>query len=99
MKKFLIYDGKIDKAKISYKTYNKVKKRIHKETLTSTVFIEGANYTRLPVKTNIPVSHDLFFKFIKEMHKIKVKSPIKMGDIIMYNILNTGIHIIACRDM
>lgn len=70
-----------------------------KRTVTSTVCIEGASYSRLPVKTYSPISKNLVFECIREINKVKVKSPVKMGDIIIQNVLNTGINIIACRDM
>lgn len=80
-------------------TYGKQELTNPTRTVTSTVCIEGASYCRLPVKTYIPISKDLVFKCIKEINKVKVKSPIKMGDVIIHNILNTGINIVACRDM
>ena len=38
-------------------------------------------------------------KCIVELSKIKVKAPIKCGDIIYENILGTGINIIASLDI
>lgn len=67
--------------------------------VTSTIVIEGGIHNRLPVKTSDTIPKKLIFDFMREINKIKVKSPVKMGDIILHNILNTGLDIIASRDM
>ena len=70
-----------------------------KRMVTSTIIIEGGIYKRLPVKTSASVTKNLIFDVMKEINKIKVKSPVKMGDVILYNILGTGFDILASRDM
>ena len=67
--------------------------------MTSTVKIEGGEHSVLPVKTKMPIPKDLNFKCIEELNKITVESPIKMGDVIIENILNTGVGVIATRDL
>lgn len=67
--------------------------------ITTTVKIEGAHHAVLPVKTKAPISKDLNFKCIEELNKITVKAPVKMGDVIVENILDTGVDVIATRDL
>lgn len=67
--------------------------------ITTTVKIEGAHHAVLPVKTKTPIPKDLNFKCIEELNKITVKAPVKMGDVIVENILNTGVDVIATRDL
>lgn len=67
--------------------------------ITTTVKIEGAHHAVLPVKTKVPIPKDLNFKCIEELNKITVKAPVKMGDVIVENILNTGVDVIATRDL
>lgn len=67
--------------------------------VTSTVVIEGGIYHRLPVKTNGEVSKNLVFEVMKEINKVKVHSPIKCGDIIIKNVLDTDIDVVASRSM
>ena len=67
--------------------------------VTSTIIIEGGIYSRLPVKTSDTIPKKLILNIMKEINKIKVKSPVKMGDIVLHNILNTGLDIVASRDM
>lgn len=67
--------------------------------VTSTVAIESEIESRLPVKTSAAVSKDLMFKVIEEINKISVKAPILIGDVVIKNVLNTGIDIIATKDI
>ena len=67
--------------------------------VTSTVAIKSEIENRLPVKTSKAISKDLMFKVIEELNKISVKAPILIGDIIIKNVLDTGIDIIATKDI
>lgn len=67
--------------------------------VTSTVAIEGAIHKRLPVKTDRDIDKNLNFDVIQELEKVKLQSPIKINEIIIENILNTGANIIATRSM
>ena len=67
--------------------------------VTSTVYIEDGVYSRLPVKTSTAIPNDLIYKCMEEINKVKVKSPVKLGDVIIHNVLDTGVDIVACRDM
>ena len=67
--------------------------------VTSSVKIEGGIYNRLTVKTANPIPKGLIFKCMDEINRVEVKSPIKMGDIIIKNVLDTGIDIVATRNM
>ncbi|NME36181.1 MULTISPECIES: DUF1667 domain-containing protein [Fusobacterium] len=70
-----------------------------KRVITSTVRITGGLHHRLPVKTNGAIPKDLNFKCMEELAKVELKSPVKVGDIVIKNVLNTGVDIVACRDM
>ncbi len=39
------------------------------------------------------------FKVMEELAKVEVTSPIKVGTVIIENILGTGANIVATRDM
>ena len=66
--------------------------------VTTTVFVDNDNHRLLPVRSKKGIHKDLVLKCIVELSKIKVKTPIKCGDIIYENILGTGVNIIASRD-
>ncbi|KYO65476.1 DUF1667 domain-containing protein [Thermovenabulum gondwanense] len=66
-----------------------------KRMLTTTVFLENGEL--LPVKTEKPIPKELLFKAMEELKNVRVKPPVRMGDVIKENIAGTGINIIASR--
>ncbi len=70
-----------------------------RRVLPTTVKIQGGLLARLPVKTSEPIPKPLIFDAMKEIKKVKVNAPIKVGDVIIENILNTGADVVATRDM
>lgn len=70
-----------------------------KRVITSTVVIEGADLKRLPVRTDKPISKNLMIDVMRVLDKVIVKSPVKCGDIIVKNILDTDVNIISSRDL
>ncbi len=67
--------------------------------LTSTVSITGAKFSRLPVRTSDLIPKDKIMDCMKEIHKIKVKAPVKNGNILSKNLLSLGIDLIATRNL
>jgi CxxC motif-containing protein len=68
-------------------------------TLTSTVVIQNAPLARLPVKTNKPLPKDLIFKAMDEINRVELTAPIKTGAVVIKNLLETDIDIVATRSM
>lgn len=68
-------------------------------TITSTVKIKNAMYEVLPVKTKDPISKNLIFNVMEILNNTIVYAPIKVGEIIIENILDTGINIVATRSL
>ncbi|MGG7057037.1 DUF1667 domain-containing protein [Clostridium tertium] len=66
--------------------------------ITTTVKVKDGENILLPVKTKGEIPKGLIFKCMEELRNIEVTAPIKIGDIIVSNILNTGIDIVSCRD-
>lgn len=67
--------------------------------LTSTVRIIGGLHDCLPVRTNKPIPKPLLLQAMAELKNVEVKSPVRMGDVIVSNILDTGADVIATRNM
>ncbi|RLF44689.1 MAG: NAD(FAD)-dependent dehydrogenase [Thermoplasmata archaeon] len=67
--------------------------------LTTTVFVEGGKHAMLPVKSDGEIPKNLLKKVMKKIANIKVKTPVKYGQVICKNVANTGINIVATRDM
>ena len=80
-------------------SYGKKELTFPTRTITSTVKIKNGIHNRLPVKTSSEIPKNMIFDIMKELNKIEVKSPIKVGEVILENILDTGVNIIATRNM
>lgn len=67
--------------------------------VTTTVNIKNGELPVIPVKTKNAIPKDLNFKCIEIINKIDLVAPINIGDVIYKNILETGIDIVACRNI
>ena len=67
--------------------------------VTSTVEVVSSSEARLPVKTKDPIPKELIFPVMEEINKVIVKAPIKIGDVIIKDILGTGVDIIATKNI
>lgn len=67
--------------------------------ITSTVKVEGGKLSRLPIVTSAPVPKNLVFDVMKELNKVCVIAPVKVKDVILKNVLNLGVDIVATRDI
>ncbi len=67
--------------------------------LPTTVKIKDGFIGRLPVRTTDAIPKELIFKAMEEINSVEVEAPVKCGDIIIENILETGADIIATRSM
>jgi CxxC motif-containing protein len=70
-----------------------------KRVLTSSVLVENAKWPLLSVKTNKPVPKDRIFDVLDEIKKVKVKSPIKIGQIVIKNVSDLNIDVIATKSL
>ena len=70
-----------------------------RRVLTTTIRIEYGQQPMLPVRSEKEIQKKLIKKCVKKLSKMKVKAPVKCGAVICRNILDTGIDIIASRDM
>lgn len=79
--------------------YGKKELTFPTRTITSTVKIKNAIHNRLPVKTSVEIPKGKIFEIMKELDNVEVVAPVKVGDVIIENVLGTGADIIATRDM
>ncbi len=68
-----------------------------KRTLTTTVKTE--NGLMLPVKSNKALPKEKILLCMNVINGIKVKTPVNIGDIIVKNILDTGVDIVASKNI
>lgn len=69
-----------------------------KRILTTTIKTTNKNNPRLPVKTNFPIDKSLLFQVREVISNTKIDKPYKTGDVIIKNILNLDVDIIATKD-
>jgi len=80
---------------------NKGEKFAHDEiidprrVLTTTIAIESDLFNRLPVRSRIAVPRGQVIDMIRKVKKMKVRAPVKAGDIIIKDFLESGIDIIS----
>ncbi len=67
--------------------------------VTSTVRISGASQNRCPVKTNAAVAKNKVKDIMKVLDDVKLNAPVKVGDIAVENILNTGADVVVTKNM
>lgn len=67
--------------------------------ITTTVKFCGGVFRRLPVRTNTSIAKDKIFDCMKIINTVEVQAPIAMGQVIIKNILDTGVDIIASRSL
>ena len=70
-----------------------------KRILTTTIQVENGFLPLVPVRSDNPILKDKLEDALKQVARTKTKAPIKMGDVLIENILGLGINIIASRDL
>lgn len=66
-------------------------------TVTTTVAIKSIYYERLPVITSAQVPKGKIMDIVKSLKNIEVSAPIKMGDVIVKNVIGLDADIIASK--
>lgn len=67
--------------------------------VTTTVAVAGARWPRLPVRTRGPVPKQLVIPICRALQDVCIPAPVRMGDIIVTDVLGAGVDVIAACDM
>lgn len=67
--------------------------------LTTTVTVSGGDETLLPVRTAEAIPLELHTQAMALIRGLVVNAPIRMGDVVLENLLNTNINLIASMDI
>ena len=67
--------------------------------VTSSVKIEGGDCAMLSVKTDNPIAKNLIFDALNLLKTVTAVAPVKIGDVILENVLNTGVNFVASRNV
>jgi CxxC motif-containing protein len=67
--------------------------------VTSTVFVKNGTEKVLPVKTQQDIPKGKVFDCVRLLKDVVIDAPVKIGDIIIENILGTGVDIVATKNI
>jgi len=67
--------------------------------VTSTVKVRNGNHPLVPVYTAAPFPKPLIFDLLDALRHIELQAPVIMGQVILKNALNTGVDVLASRDL
>ncbi len=70
-----------------------------KRILTTTIRVENGHLPLIPVRTDKPILKEKIKDALIIIAQKIVKAPIKMGDVLIENILDTDVNIVASRDL
>jgi CxxC motif-containing protein len=70
-----------------------------KRTITSTIKVNGGDLKVVPCKTESNVSKELIFKIMEEINKTSVDAPVAMHQVLIENVLGTGVNVIAAKEV
>lgn len=70
-----------------------------KRTLTSTMKVENGDLEMVSVRSDKPLEKKLLFSAMEVIDSKTIKAPINVGDILIENILNTNVNIIATKEI
>lgn len=68
-------------------------------TLTSTVKVQSIFEHRLPVKSSQPLAKEKVYDAVQALDKVEVKTPVHIGDVVLKNVCNTGVDIVATKNI
>ena len=66
--------------------------------VTSSVPVSGSAQARVPVKTASDIPKSAIFQVMNAIHRATAKAPVKIGDIIISNVADTGVDVIATKN-
>ncbi len=63
--------------------------------VTTTVKVNGGCSCRVAVKTQTAIPKPLIFDAMDILNTVEIKAPIKLGQVVVENLLDTGVSVIA----
>ena len=67
--------------------------------VASTVRVKNGFHPLVPVYTEHPVPKALIKDVLVQLREVEVEAPVAINDVVVENVLDTGINVIASRDM
>lgn len=79
--------------------YVKQELKDSRRVLATSVKVDGGVIDVCPVKSDGSIPKDKIFLAMKEVNKIELAAPVKFHQIVIENILGTGVNIIATKEI
>ena len=67
--------------------------------LTTTIKVSGGTLPVVPVKTSKPIPKGKMFDCMQVINNEVVDAPVKMGDVLICNVCDTGVDIVATNEV
>ena len=67
--------------------------------VTSTVRVTGGTCPMVNVKTASDIPKDKIFACVEALKSVVLTAPVKIGDIVLENVAETGVNIVAARNV
>jgi len=68
-------------------------------TIASSVLVEQGDFPLVSVRTDSPISLKSIFHVMREIKAVKLKAPVKIGEIVIKNVAGLPCNIIATRNV
>ena len=80
-------------------SYAETELRDPRRMVASTVRVCNGERPVLPVTLSAPIQKPLIRDLLNEISTVTVDAPVKMGDVIIKNVLDSGVDVVASRDL
>jgi len=70
-----------------------------RRVVTTTVAVRDGLWPRLPVKTQGDVPKAKIVEVCRLLHRLELEAPVTMGQVIVADVLGTGVDVVASRDL
>ena len=67
--------------------------------VTSTVCVSGGSIQMVSVKTKEDIPKDKIFECVRALKGIQIPAPVHIGDIVLKNVADTGVDIVATTNV
>ena len=67
-------------------------------SLTSTVKVKGGVHPVVPVKSAKPIPKEKMFECMEQINSVTLDAPVKIGDVVIENVLGTGVDTVATNN-
>lgn len=81
------------------KTYAIAELTAPERMVTSSVMVEGGAYKTVSVKTASPIPKGMIFDALKLLEGVVLTAPVKEGDVVVKDILGTGVSFVSTREV